>query len=188
MEKLQPKTNLSRYDNSWYQPGGSLPKRLLWYFCNVLFFINPLNPSSGIKVALLRIFGARVGKGVNIKPGVNIKYPWKLQIGNNVWIGEKTWIDNLGLVSIGNNACISQGALLLCGNHNFKKITFDLMVGNIILEEGCWIGARAVVSPGVTCGSHSILAVNSVAVKDLQPYGIYQGNPAQWKRERVISG
>lgn len=180
------KTDLSRYSNSWYQAGASFPVRLLWYFCNVLFFINPLNPSSGLKVFLLRLFGSRVGKGVVIKPGVNIKYPWKLTIGNFSWIGENAWIDNLGQVTIDEHVCISQGALLLCGNHNFKKSTFDLMVGDITLEAGSWIGARAVIAPGVTCGNHSILAVNSVAVKDLESYGIYQGNPAEWKRERVI--
>lgn len=182
----QNKVDLSSYNNSWFRTGASLPKRLLWYLCNALFFINPLNASSGLKVMFLRLFGAKIGKGVNIKPGVNIKYPWKLTVGSYAWVGEKVWIDNLGQVTIGDHVCISQGALLLCGNHSFKKSTFDLMVGDITLEEGCWIGANAVVTPGVKCGSHSILAVNSVAVKDLEPYGIYQGNPAEWKRERVI--
>jgi putative colanic acid biosynthesis acetyltransferase WcaF len=82
--------------------------------------------------------------------------------------------------------CISQGALLLTGNHNYKKKTFDLMVGKITLADGAWIGAKSVVCPGVACGSHSVLAVGSVAVKDLKPYFIYQGNPAVPVRERII--
>lgn len=104
-------------------------KGFIWYFVNVLFFINPMNPISGLKVFLLRLFGAKIGKGVVIKPGVNIKYPWLLTIGNNVWIGEKVWIDNLDNVTIANDVCISQDAILLCGNHNYKKSTFDLIVG-----------------------------------------------------------
>ncbi len=178
------KTDLSKYDNSWYQPGSKL-KTTLWYFVNALFLINPLNPVSGIKVRLLRLFGARIGEGVVIKPRVNIKYPWKLEIGDHCWIGEKVWIDNLGEVKIGNNVCISQGAMLLCGNHNYKKPTFNLIVQDIILEDGVWIGAQSVVCPGVICHSHSILSVSSLANIDLEAYSIYQGNPAVKVRQRI---
>ena len=181
------KTDLSLYDNSWYNPGGGTIKRLAWYFTNVLFFINPLNPFSGIKAWLLRLFGAKVGKGVNIKPGVNIKYPWNLEIGDYSWIGENVWIDNLAQVKIGSNVCISQGAMLLCGNHNYKKPTFDLMVGEITLEDGSWVGAQSVVCPGVTLHTHAVLGVGSVAHHDLDAYGIYQGNPARKVRERTIN-
>ena len=117
------KTDLSKYDNRWYKPGNPV-KRALWYFCNVFFVLNPWNPFSGLKKAILRLFGAKIGKGVVIKPAVNIKYPWKLEIGDYVWIGENAWIDNLGKVTIGSNSCISQGALLLCGNHNYKRENF----------------------------------------------------------------
>ncbi|OMP31771.1 WcaF family extracellular polysaccharide biosynthesis acetyltransferase [Mangrovimonas sp. DI 80] len=178
------KTDLSTYNNDWYRPGGSL-KRLSWYFINVLFFENPLNPSSGLKVFFLKCFGAQVGKGVVIKPGVNIKYPWKLSIGDFSWIGEKVWIDNLADVNIGSHVCISQGAMLLCGNHNYKKSTFDLIIGGITVKNGAWIGAKSVVCPGVVLKNHSVLSVNSVATKDLEAFRIYQGNPAVLVRNRI---
>lgn len=136
---------------------------------------------------MLRLFGARVGQGVLIKPSVRIKFPWKLTVGDYAWIGEDVWIDNLVMVSIGNNVCISQGALLLCGNHDYKKVSFDLIAKPIILENGAWIGAKSVVCPGVTCHSHSVLAVGSVTTKDLEAYGIYQGNPAIKVRDRIIT-
>ncbi|MBR09113.1 MAG: colanic acid biosynthesis acetyltransferase WcaF [Rickettsiales bacterium] len=180
------KTSLSTYNNSWYNTGGSTIKRLFWYFFNILFFVNPLNPLSSLKVSLLRLFGAKVGKGVRINPSVNIKYPWLLEIGDYSWIGEKVWIDNLTKVTIGNNCCISQGAMLLTGNHNYKKSTFDLMIGEIILEDGAWVGAQSTVCPGVTLKSHAILSVGSVATKDLEAYSIYQGNPAVKVRDRKI--
>lgn len=180
------KTDLTKFDNSWYKPGAGFVKRTLWYFTNVCFFLNPWNPVSSLKIFLLKIFGASVGKGVIIKPSVNIKYPWKLKVGNNVWIGEKVWIDNLADIEIGDNVSISQGAMLLCGNHNYKKSTFDLIVGEIRLEEGVWIGAKSIVTPGITCKSHSILSVHSVATKDLEAYTIYQGNPAKEIRKRSI--
>ncbi len=176
-------TDLSRYDNSWYQPGVAI-KRTLWLVVNALFFNNGLALFNGLKIRLLKAFGANVGVGVVIKPSVSIKYPWFLSIGKHVWIGENVWIDNLTEVTIGNNVCLSQGVMLLTGNHNYSKSTFDLMVGKIILEDGGWLGAQSVVCPGVTCGSHSVLSVGSVATKDLEAYGIYQGNPAMKVRER----
>ena len=186
-EKIKNMTNLSLYDNSWYNPGRGRIIRFVWYFTNVLFFLNPFNPFSGIKVRLLRLFGAKVGVGVNIKPSVSVKYPWLLEIGNYTWIGENVWIDNLARVKIGSNVCISQGAMLLCGNHNYKKPTFDLMIGEITLEDGSWIGAQSVVCPGVTAKSHSMLGVGSVANHDLETYGIYQGVPAVKIRMRVMN-
>lgn len=180
------KVDFSVYDNSWYNPGGSSLKRVLWYFANILFLMNPLNPISSVKVRLLRCFGAKIGKGVVIKPSVNIKYPWNLSIGDYTWIGENVWIDNLVQVTIGSNVCVSQGAMLLCGNHNYKKSTFDLMVGKIVLENGCWVGAQSVVCPGVTLHSHAVLGVASVANKNLDAYTIYQGNPAHMVRKRII--
>lgn len=177
---------LNTYNNEWYNPGAGVVKRTLWYFVNVLFFINPLNLISAVKVQLLRSFGAKVGAGVVIKPAVNIKYPWLLEIGNYVWIGEEVWIDNLTTVQIKDNVSISQGAMLLTGSHNYKRTNFDLQIGKIILEEGAWIGAKTIICPNVTCGSHSVLAAGSVATSDLEPYTIYQGNPALPKRTRNI--
>jgi putative colanic acid biosynthesis acetyltransferase WcaF len=180
------KTDLTLYSIAHYYPGKNSIIRLLWYFTNVLFFINPLNPVSALKVALLRLFGAKIGQGVNIKPSVNIKYPWLLEIGDHCWIGEKVWIDNLVQVTIGSNVCLSQGVMLLTGNHNYKKPSFDLIIGEVTLEDGVWIGAMSTVCPGITIHNHAILSVGSIATKDLEPYGIYQGNPAVKVRERVF--
>ncbi|UEG49446.1 WcaF family extracellular polysaccharide biosynthesis acetyltransferase [Ferruginibacter lapsinanis] len=168
------------------QVEASLFKQVLWYFTNILFFKNPLNPSSGLKKILLKLFGAKVGNGVVLKPAINIKFPWKLSIGDYSWIGENVWIDNLAKVSIGSNVCISQGAYLLTGNHNYKKTTFDLITAAINIEDGVWIGAKAIVCPGVTCKTHAILSVASIASKDLEPYSIYKGNPAIKINERII--
>jgi putative colanic acid biosynthesis acetyltransferase WcaF len=132
------------------------------------------------------MFGASIGKSVVIKPYVNIKYPWRLKVGDHVWIGERVWIDNLGDVEVKSHSCLSQGAFLLCGNHDYRKPAFDLLIGDIIIEEGAWIGARAVVCPGIKVGTHAVLSVGSIATKDLQPFSIYQGNPAVEIRKRII--
>jgi putative colanic acid biosynthesis acetyltransferase WcaF len=178
-------TDLSTFNNKWYAHGG-IVRRLVWWGVSRLFFNTYLLWPIKVKCFILRLFGAKVGKGVVIKPKLNIKYPWHLNIADHVWIGEQVWIDNFTTVTIKRNACISQGAMLLTGNHNYKKSTFDLVIGKITVEEGAWIGAKCVVCPGVVCGSHSVLAVGSVATKNLDEYGIYQGNPATLTRNRSI--
>lgn len=178
------KVDLSSYDNSWYKPGRGVLLRTIWYFINALLFNSYLFPFSGLKVFLLRLFGAQIGKGCVIKPKVNIKYPWKLKVGDYCWIGEKVWIDNLAEVEIGNNVCLSQGAMLLCGNHDYKKTTFDLIVKPIIIKEGAWIGAQSVVCPGVIVGSYAVLSVASVATTELEENFIYSANPAKKVRSR----
>jgi putative colanic acid biosynthesis acetyltransferase WcaF len=178
-------TDLSKFNNDWYKPGNKV-KVVVWFFANSLVINNYLPIPVFFKIFILKLFGAKIGKNVMIKPKVNIKYPWFLEIGNNVWIGETAWIDNFVKVVIEDNSCISQGALLLTGNHNYKKKAFDLMPSEIHLEKGVWIGAKSIVCGGVRCKSHSVLSVNSVATKDLKPYTIYQGNPALEVRTRVI--
>ncbi|WEK19691.1 MAG: putative colanic acid biosynthesis acetyltransferase [Candidatus Pedobacter colombiensis] len=180
------KTDLSLYNNSSYDPGGSIAKRILWYYINAFLFKTSFIPSSLLKVWLLRLFGASVGKGVVIKPCVNIKYPWLLQIGDHSWVGENVWIDNLVSVHINNHVCISQGALLLTGSHNYKDPAFGLTTGSIILEDGVWIGAKAIITHGVTVGAHAVLCAGSVATKNLIAFAIYQGNPATEIRHRSI--
>ena len=183
IKKKNMRTDLSIYNNNWYQPGPAW-KRATWFIVNMLFFKHSLFPFYAPKRAMLRLFGAKVGKRLIIKDAVNIKYPWFLSIGDDCWFGEGVWIDNLAMVTIGNNVCLSQGAMLLSGNHDYSKPTFDLILKPIVLEDGVWIGAKAMVCSGVTCGSHAVLAVQSVANKDLEPWQIYRGNPCEKVKER----
>lgn len=182
-----PQTDLSLYQNAWYNPGGNAFKRLLWFYVNAVIFKTSLIPVSAVKTTLLRLFGASIAKGVVIKPCVNIKYPWNLTIGQHTWIGENVWIDSLVPITVGANVCLSQGAILLTGSHNYKKKTFDLITGPIILADGVWIGAGAIVNQGITIASHAVLTAGSVATKNLDAYSIYQGNPAVKVRERLIN-
>ncbi len=177
--------DLSKFNNTWYKPGRGAIVRFLW-MCTSAMWVNSWWPFSGCKKFCLRMFGAKIGSGVVIKPHVNIKYPWKLKVGDNVWIGEYVWIDNLGEVIVEDNVCLSQGAFLLCGNHDYKKESFDLIVGNITLRSGSWVGAKSVVGPGVTLNSHAVLSAVSVASADLDAFFIYRGNPAEKVRAREI--
>ncbi|PCI99609.1 MAG: colanic acid biosynthesis acetyltransferase WcaF [Flavobacteriales bacterium] len=179
------KVELKTYNNNWFKPGRNKLIELIWYCCNAVFLNSYIIPISSFKVFILKLFGAKIGKGVNIKPKVNIKYPWKLTIGDYSWIGEKVWIDNLDQVTIGENCCLSQGAMLLCGNHDFKKSTFDLIVKPIVLKDGCWVGAKAIVCPGVILNENAVLSVASIATSNLEFNSIYQGNPAIKIKNRI---
>ncbi len=110
-----------------------------------------------------------------------------MDLGDHVWVGENVWIDNLGKITIGNNVCLSQGCMLLSGNHDYTKPAFDLIVKEIVLEDGVWIGAKSIVCGGVVCKDHSVLAAGSVANKDLEAYSVYRGNPAVKVRDRDMS-
>jgi len=187
MEKTsRAQTSLSSYNNSWYKPGSKL-KQIAWFIVGRIVVNTYLPIPVLFKISVLRLFGARIGKNVTIKPKVNIKYPWFLTMENDIWIGENVWIDNLTNVTLYSNSCLSQGAMLLTGNHNFTKSSFDLITEPIIIGQGAWIGAKATVCPGVTVHSHAVLTVNSVATRDLDAYGIYQGNPCIFIKTRHIT-
>ncbi len=169
-----------------YNPGASLGRQLLWYFIGQPLFRAYWLPISGAKVALLRAFGAKVGKGVRIKPGVRVKFPWRLAVGDHVWIGEDAWIDNLAEVTVESHVCISQGVYLCTGNHDWSHPNFSLRTGAIHLKPGSWLAAKAVVGPGVTVGEGAILSLGAVAGQSLEAMTIYAGNPAQPIKQRVV--
>jgi putative colanic acid biosynthesis acetyltransferase WcaF len=181
-------TDLSKFSTGDYKVGAGKLKVLIWYFINYYIFNSAFPWPYGIKTSLLKMFGANVGTGLVIKPKVRIKNPWRLTIGSNCWIGESVWIDNLEDVVIGSNVSISQGALLLTGNHDYTVSSFPYRLGKITIDDGVWVGAQAVVCPGITCKRYSILTVGSIASKTLEEAGIYAGNPAVWVRARKFSG
>ncbi|MDW3056450.1 WcaF family extracellular polysaccharide biosynthesis acetyltransferase [Vibrio sp. 1978] len=156
----------------------------IWTLVRAFFFLTSFPFPNKIKVSILKLFGAKIGEGVVIKPNVNIKFPWRLVVGDHTWIGENVWIDNLENVCISDHCCLSQGSFLLTGNHNYKSRTFDLLTSQINICQGAWIGAKSVVCPGVVIGEHAVLTVGSIAKCDLQPNGIYSGSPAVFVRSR----
>src|SRR5579859_3880583 len=127
--------DLASYDNSWYRPGRPFWMQALWFFVGLPLLRCQLIPSSAFRRVLLRTFGATVGRGVVVKTGVRVKYPWRLRVGDYSWIGEDVWIDNLGDVQIGSNVCISQGAYLCTGNHDWSDPAFGLRVQEITIGD-----------------------------------------------------
>jgi putative colanic acid biosynthesis acetyltransferase WcaF len=112
-----------------------------------------LLPSS-VKAALLRAFGARVGRGFVCKPGVAIKYPWFVELGDHVWLGEGVWIDNHCRVTIGDDVCVSQGCYLGTGNHDWNDPLFTFFCRPITIGDGVWVTAFQRIPPGAEVPAH----------------------------------
>ena len=112
------RVRLETFSNEWYDSGRGVAVRLAWMTANRLLFLTSFPWPSRVKSSVLRLFGARVGRGVVLKPRINIKYPWNLEVGDHAWIGEGAWIDSLGRVTIGSSACLSQGCMIETGNHD----------------------------------------------------------------------
>ena len=178
--------DLSVPDNSELQRGAPFWVEALWFFLGQPLLRSALIPSSGFRSWLLRLFGARIGKNVYMKPGLRVKFPWYLAVGDYSWLGEDLWIDNLAQVTIGPHVCLSQGVYLCTGNHDWSLTNMKLFRKPIVCERGSWVGARAVVCPGVVIGEGAIVTVGSVAAKSVPPYEIHAGNPAAFVRRRVL--
>ncbi|WP_442483587.1 WcaF family extracellular polysaccharide biosynthesis acetyltransferase [Aeoliella sp. SH292] len=175
--------DLSNYRITGYQQA-SRWKRVLWYATGEVLFASPLPVPSSLKCTVLRWFGATIGNGVVIKPRVRIKFPWQLEIGDHTWIGEGTWIDNLGMVRIGSNVCISQGVYFCTGSHDHRSRGFELLVAPITVGDGAWVATRSTLLQGVTIGPNALVAAASMVHKDVAAGTIVGGNPAVLVRHR----
>lgn len=178
--------DLSRPDNTDLVRGAPLWVEGLWYFFALPVLRSHLITSSALRCLLLRIFGAKVGKGVYIKPGLRVKFPWYLEIGDHSWLGEDLWIDNLARVQIGAHCCLSQGAYLCTGNHDWSSVNMRLFCRPIICRRGSWVGAKAILCPGVVIGAGAIVATGSVVTRNVADMEIHAGNPAQFVRTRQL--
>lgn len=178
--------DLSRSSTAGFDPGRSFAIRALWVVVEAIVLLNPAVTSYGLKRWLLRRFGGRIGRNVIIKPNVHVKYPWRLAVGDNSWLGERCWIDNFVDVTIGANVCISQGAYLCTGNHDWSDPAMTRFVEPVSVRDGAWIGAFALVAPGVTVGENAVLTLGSVLMEDAAANGIYSGHPAVRVRERTL--
>ncbi len=181
---------VTRVRNDLFDPNQGLDRgrpllvEAAWYVLKCALFLTPLPFPSAVKRSVLRWFGARVGRGVVIKPRVNIQFPWKLSIGDFAWIGEEVFILNFESVTIGAQGCVSQRAFLCTGNHDYREANMPYRNQPITVEEGAWIGAQCFVGPGVTIGREAVITAGSVVTKTQPAQMICGGNPCSPLRQR----
>ena len=170
--------DLSQFTTAGFQRGASTLKEAAWWAVRAVFFQAWFPWPSEFRVALLRMFGARIGEGVVIRSKVNITFPWRFTVGDHVWLGEEVLILSLAQVTIESNCCISQRAFLCTGSHDFSSPAFSLQTSPITIHEGSWVAAGGFIAPGVKVGPGSMVSAGSVVLKDVGPRVIVRGNPA----------
>ena len=152
--------------------------RLLWALCSPLFLFSP-RLLWGWRRFLLRMFGAKVGRHVQIHPSVRVFIPWNLTIGDWSSVGFDALLYNLGPLVIGEKVTISQRAHLCGGSHDFRDPAMTLLKLPVNIGDGAWICADVFVGPGVCVGRDSVLAARAVVVKDVNEGNVVGGNPAK---------
>jgi putative colanic acid biosynthesis acetyltransferase WcaF len=166
-------------------PFGEMVRRVLWMMGHLFFRFSP-RPFFGWRRFLLRLFGAEIGKGVNIYRTATVYFPWKLTVGDWSAIGEDAMLYNLGPITIGEQVTISQRSHLCAGTHDHTDPSMPLQKPPITVEDQAWVCADAFVGPGVTVGEGAIVGARAVAVKDIEAWDIVVGNPARVVGERSL--
>lgn len=179
-----PNFDLSRYDQSHFDRGRSGWFILLWWLVQGTIFPLTLHSMSGLRAGILRLFGAKVGCHVIIRPTARFTYPWKVEIGDYSWIGDDVVFYSLDRIRIGHHAVISQKSYLCTGSHDFQTRSFDLKTDTIDVGNGVWIAADCFVGPGVKIGANSIVGTRSTVLKSLPSDKVCWGNPCQPQRSR----
>jgi putative colanic acid biosynthesis acetyltransferase WcaF len=160
--------------------------QLWWLVQATLFALSP-QFMYGWRRFLLRLFGARIGRKVQIRPSAECTYPWKVSIGDWSWIGDRVVLYSLGEIRIGSNVVISQGSYLCAGTHDYSKSSFDISGPAIKIEDQVWLAADVFVGPGVTISRGSVVVARSSVFHDLPPLKVCRGNPAIPIRDRPVT-
>lgn len=157
----------------------------LWWIVQATFFAWSPQFMFAWRNAMLRLFGARIGKQVQIRPSVRITYPWKLSIGDYSWVGDHVELYTLGDISIGCHTVISQRSYICTGSHDYTKRSFDIYAKPIVIGDEVWIASEVFISPGVTIADGCVVGVRSVVLDDLPRGKICYGNPAVPVKDRL---
>ena len=157
--------------------------QIWWLVQATLFKLSP-QFLYGWRRFLLRSFGAKIGKGVIIRPSVQITYPWKVTIGDYSWIGDDVVLYSLGNIRIGSNTVISQRSYLCTGSHDYTKEDFPIYAKEIVVKDQCWLATDVFISPGVTINEGTVVGARSTVIKDLESFSVYVGSPAKRLKNR----
>ncbi len=184
-EEVKPFMDLSKYDQSWFDRGRPSWYILLWWFVQAVTFPLTPHPLNGLRCAILRLFGARVGKNVLIRPTARFTYPWKVTIGDYSWIGDDVVFYSLDHINIGTNCVISQKSYLCTGSHDILDPAFGLKTAPITINDGAWVAADCFVAPGVNIGTNAVIGARSSVFANMPAGQVCVGNPCRPRHPRI---
>ena len=160
----------------------------LWWLAQATLFAWSPQFMYGWRRWLLRRFGARVGRGVIVRPTARVQFPWKLSLGDYCWIGDDVGLYSLGPIDVGAHAVVSQRSYLCTGSHDPADVAFPIFARPIVVEPEAWIATDVYVGPGVTIGHGTVVGARSSVYRDLPGGKIALGNPARVVRDRPRAG
>ncbi len=160
--------------------------RMAWMLVWRLLFRFSFHNAYAWRRMLLRAFGAKVGRGVRIRPSAWVEIPWHLHLGDYAIIGDGAILYSLGQVNIGRCATVSQYAHLCAGTHDHRQRSFPIVCAPVDIGEECWIAADAFIGPGVRIGDRSVVAARSVVTRSVESDVIVGGHPARFLKPRVF--
>ena len=165
---------------------GAIVYRVAWGFVQATLFRWSPRPFWSLRAFLLRLFGARIGKGVRLDPSCKVSYPRQLTIGDNCWIGPNNELYNVAPIELGNNVALAQHVKLYTASHDISDPCFATVSAPILIEDCSWLAACSFVGPGVTVRQGAVLGACSNAFEDLDPWSVYVGSPARKIKNRVL--
>lgn len=160
----------------------------LWWLAHATLFRWSPQIAYGFRRVLLRLFGAKVGNGVLVRPSAKITYPWKVTLGDHCWVGDNVNLYSLGQITIGKNAVVSQESYLCTGDHDHADPTFAIRAKPITIGDEAWVAAGTFIAPGVTIGHAAVIGAHSVVFTDMPPKMICRGSPCAPVRPRESVG
>lgn len=175
---------LSEYDQSWYSRGKSGFIIILWWIVQGTLFRFSFHNMYSWRNFLLRLFGAKIGEKVKVRPSANFTYPWKVSIGDYSWIGDNVKLYSLDKIIIGSNCVISQETYLCTGSHDVKDKKFGLITKPIIIKDGAWVASDVFIYPGVVVNQFAVIAARSTVLKEIPENEIHSGFPASFIKKR----
>ena len=158
----------------------------LWWLAQALIFKPLPQICYGLRRSVLRLFGAKIGVGVRLRPGVEVTYPWKLTIGDYAWIGDDVVLYTLGPISIGSHTVVSQSSYVCAADHDHSMIDFPIRERPVTIGSEVWIASDVWIGPGVTIGDGAVVGARSTVTKDLPAGMVCTGAPCVPVKPRVM--
>jgi putative colanic acid biosynthesis acetyltransferase WcaF len=156
----------------------------LWAICWTCACAWTPKPMNFWRLFWLKIFGAKIFGAPFVHQRARIQIPWNLTLEDRACLGDRANAYSLGPIIIKNAATVAQEAYLCAGTHDFDDPRLPLKTAGITIGENAFVGARAVILPGVHVGRGAVIGAGSVVTRDVPENVICAGNPAKVLRQR----
>jgi putative colanic acid biosynthesis acetyltransferase WcaF len=161
--------------------------RVVWGVVYLFLFRPSPRPYYVWRRLLLRLFGAKIGKGVHLSPSCRVTMPWRLEMGDYSNLGDGVICYNIGGVRIGAHSTVSQYAHLCSSSHDYTKKNMPQTFAVVVIEDQAWVCADAYIGPGVTLGQGAVVGARAAVFKNVKPWTVVGGNPAQFIKRRAVN-